>query len=241
MSFFGLFASKGPTEKAISKQKKRVREQYAQTEYRQEAMEKLLSWDTDESLNAVLERFNVVVQSPHYDEEEKLWLCEELKKTGDRGKEAIIRFISRSNEVTYAILALEKVSDSHEEYVGLLIKSLKKRSPEDHRSLQAKKEIIKALADDVTPENITEILPYLNDHNDDVQCTVADMIVSSKAEKYYGNLLEVAYEDQRSGRVMRHAALLVSELGLTVNPNRTLTPEVAEDFAVRSDKFKPLR
>ena len=55
-----LFGSDKPNQKNIDKLVVRVKERYAQPEYRREAMEKLLSMNTPESLAAVLMRFTVV-------------------------------------------------------------------------------------------------------------------------------------------------------------------------------------
>ena len=82
MSFFArLFGKTVPDEKAIGKQVAKAKEPYAQPEYRRMAMEKLLEWDTQESLRGVLERFAVVVQSPHWDEDEKRWPGPEISRS----------------------------------------------------------------------------------------------------------------------------------------------------------------
>ena len=72
MGLFDIFKS-GPTSDSILGQIRKAKEVYAQPEYRRMAMEKLLKWGSEESLRGLLERFTVVEQSPHWDEDEKRW------------------------------------------------------------------------------------------------------------------------------------------------------------------------
>lgn len=241
MAIFGLFGSNKPSLKAIQKQKKRAKERYAQTEYRQAAMEKLLDWNTPESLDAVLERFNAVAQSPFYDEEEKNWLSEEITERGELAKEALKNFIGKSNEVSHALSALKTMSENDAEFIDCVLNALAKRTPEDHRSLQAKKELLKAVSGLIAEEQIETIIPYLNDHNDDVQCTVIDIIDSHKVASHYAKIKDAMYDTFRSGRVLRHAALAVVKLDLSLDPKKELLPEIAEDFVLRGDKLKQQR
>ena len=62
----GIFGSDKPTQKNIEKLVIRVKERYAQPEYRREAMERLLGWNTPEAIIGALARFTVVAQSPHW-------------------------------------------------------------------------------------------------------------------------------------------------------------------------------
>lgn len=240
MGIFDFFGGGKPTPKSIAKQKKRAKERYAQTDYREMAMEKLLEWGTPESLDAVLERFNAVAQSPYYDEQEKNWLSEKIAEQGEPGEKALVRFLGKSNEVAHAISALRHMcseSDFHQHLVG----ALEKRLPEDYRSLQAKKELIKPLLETLTAENIDVLLPYLDDHSDDVQCAVIDAILSAEATQHYPEILALIYDDSRSGRVSRHAASAIATMGISVDPKKALLPEVAEDFTVRDGKLKSVR
>lgn len=240
MGLFDFFGGGKPNAKSIAKQKKRAKERYAQTDYREMAMEKLLEWGTAESLDAVLERFNAVAQSPYYDEQEKTWLSEKITELGEPGKQALVRFLAKSNEVAHAISALKNMCEANE-YHQFLVDALEKRPPEDYRSLQAKKELIKPLLESLTTENIDVLLPYLDDHNDDVQCAVIDAIVVAKASNLYPKLVEIIYDESRSGRVSRHAASSVSNENMKVDPRKALLPEVAEDFVVRDGRLKMVR
>ena len=134
MGLFGLFGSDKPTEKSIAKQVTRVKERYAQPEYRRMAMETLFDWGTPEALDGILARFTVVVQSPHWDEEEKRWLVEELAERGQPAIEALRRFLKTSNNIGFADRALQRLCDE-DQYRIELGEALKARDPEDYRSV----------------------------------------------------------------------------------------------------------
>ncbi|MDA0713063.1 MAG: HEAT repeat domain-containing protein [bacterium] len=240
MGFFGLFGKNIPSEKAIAKQMAYVREQYAKTEYRTMAMEKLLEWNTKESLKGLLSRFTVVVQSPHWDEEEKRWLVDQLAAKGDLAKEVLIEFLLTSNAVTHAIQTLSRIS-SKKELSDVLIHSLKSRSPEDHRTGQSKIELIMALQEYDMLNLDAEIIPYLDDHNDDVKCAALTVLAAHESNLANQRLLQMLSEDHHSARVLRQTATTVAQLKIPIDPNINLVPEVLEDFVVKNGVLTPGR
>lgn len=232
MALFGLLGSDKPTEKNIAKQVTKIRERYAQPEYRRAAMDQLLEWGTPEALDGVLSRFGVVVQSPHWDEEEKRWLVEEFADLGEPGVEALCRFLARDNNVTFAAKALRRLVDQ-ERFKEEIIKALKARDPEDHRTVQAKQDLI-ALLGELDSDDLGDVvLPYLDDHADDVQCAAIDVVESQGGEAARARLIEMITEDLHSARVLRHAAGAVSRLKLSIDPEKPLAPAVTEDYVVK--------
>ena len=240
MALFGLIGGDKPTPKNIDKQVGKVKERYAQPDFRRMAMEKLLEWGTPEALDGVLQRFTVVVQSPHWDEEEKRWLVEELAERGEPVREALSRFLRRENHIAFAAKTLKRVVD-HDTYVQELIEALKARSPEDYRSVQAKQELIAALGEETGGPELEVLLPYLDDHGDDVQCAAIDVIEARKVESAYPRLTEIITEDLHAGRVVRHAAAAIARLGIPIDPAKPLVPAVIEDFSVKDGTLVPNR
>lgn len=236
MGFFGLFGKNTPTERQIAKQVTHLKEQYAKPEYRQMAMDKLFEWGTRECLVALLNRFKVVVQSPHWDEQEKHWLVLELVKRGDEAKGVLRDFILHENEVTYVILALSKLC-SESELVEILKQALLMRSPEDHRSSESKMELIAALEEHELPDLADLLVPYLDDHHDDVKCITLDVLCKKQAQSAYPKIIHMLNEDIHSARVLRHAASKVCALGLEFPETQKLAPEIEEDFEIKSGKL----
>lgn len=236
MGLFGLFGGDKPNQKNIDKQVNKVKERYAQPEMRRAAMDKLLEWGTTEALEGVLQRFSVVVQSPHWDEQEKKWLVEELAERGPPARQALVTYLKSQNHIAYAAKALRKLC-SQPEYVEEIKQALMSRDPDDYRSVQAKQELVAELGKLESTRALDAILPYLDDHGDDVRCTTLDVIEENTLASAFGRVTELITEDFHSARVLRHAAGVVSRLELEIDPEKPLAPEVTEDFAVQNGKL----
>src|ERR1700687_618750 len=122
MALWDFFSNK-PSSEAIAKQVQRAKEHYAQPDYRRVAMDQLLKWNTFESLRGILERFCVVVQSPHWDEEEKKWLSEQIVALGEQMKPILRRLLLEKNEVNPALQAYRKICNNDEAYTEMLVEA----------------------------------------------------------------------------------------------------------------------
>jgi hypothetical protein len=236
MALFGLFGSDKISEKGIEKQVTKLKERYAQPDYRRMAMEKLMEWGTPEALDGVLKRFTITVQSPHWDEQEKAWLMDELTSLGEPAKEALLRFLDAHQQVIFPLRVLARMVE-REEMVSIIIAALQKRAPEDYRAAEGKQELVAALMDYDDGRIPEVVLPYLDDHADDVQCIAIDLIKAKKAEAAFGRLRDMITEDEHSARVLRHAAGAAADLSIDIDPEKPLVPAVAEDFVVKDGKL----
>ncbi|MEM7589331.1 MAG: HEAT repeat domain-containing protein [Myxococcota bacterium] len=201
-------------------------------------MKKLLQWNTKESLLGVLDRFSIVVQSPHWDEEEKTWLKEELQKKGDLAKEAIVQFIGTAGAVTHPTQVLSCLCSSQEEFAGLLQRALQARSPEDHRGSQAKRELILALQAVDVDGVVESICVYLQDQNDDVRCAAIDAVRAKGNKKLKQRLVAMLADESSSSRVLRHVASAVSRLNLHIEDAFVLASSLQESYVVQDSKLK---
>ncbi len=243
MGFLGnLFGGEASSQKSIDKLVIKVKERYAQPEYRREAMEKLLALGTPEAIAGVLQRFAVVAQSPHWDEEEKRWLVEELAERGDPARAALLAFLKRADHIAFAAKALKRLS-AGDAFMRDLADALRARPPEDHRTSQGKAELIAALGDANTADALAAVLPYLSDHADDVQCTTVDSIerLWSAPDAPHADsvtrLQAIVTDDARSARVLRHAAGAMMRLAIVIDPTKPLASAVAEDFVVKDGRL----
>lgn len=234
-----IFGDK-PNTKNIEKLVLRVKERYAQPEYRREAMDKLLAWGTPESYAALLGRFTVVVQSPHWDEEEKRWLVDELATRGEPARTALKLFLTRDDHVAFAAKALRQLSPSVDVWIDDLVAVLQARAPGDHRTTQGKAELINTLVDAKAQSAVKVIVHYLADHADDVQMATLDGLDKLFAAANDDDKATVSealramiVDDGRSARVLRQAAAVMANHQMTVDPAKPLAPAVAEDFIVK--------
>lgn len=232
MGLFDIFKS-GPTKENILSQVSKAKEVYAQPDYRRMAMDKLFKWGTKESHQGLLERFTVVVQSPHWDEEEKRWLVEEFIKIGDSMLPILHEFILKKNEVNHALLAYQKIA-TPEQYQQMLVEALKARPPSDHRSVQAKQELIAALGENPVPELKNLLLPHLNDHSDDVQCAAITVLAKVMDQEVKERLVELLSSEVHSARVLRTVANVIVNQRIALGDNVKLSEVVKEDFRIES-------
>ncbi|MBI1945382.1 MAG: HEAT repeat domain-containing protein [Deltaproteobacteria bacterium] len=238
-----LFGGDKPTQKNIDKLVVRVKERYAQPEYRREAMDKLIAMATPEAITGVLARFTVVAQSPHWDEEEKRWLVDQLAGLGEPARSALLAFLKKADHIAFAAKALQRL-DKPEQFVADLIACLTARPPEDHRSIQGKAELVAALADTNDARARDAVVPYLDDHSDDVRCASVDALerlwaLAGDTSAAQDKLRAAITDDARSARVLRHTAGAMQRLGVAVDPTKALAPAVAEDFVVKDGKLQP--
>ena len=243
-----LFGGDKSNSKSVDKLVLRVKERYAQPEYRREAMDKLLSMGTPEAYAGVLTRFTVVAQSPHWDEEEKRWLADELATRGEPARAALKAFLAKEDHVAFASKSLSKLSASKQAWLADMLTALAARPPEDHRTTIGKAEIINQLKDGGDGTVVTAVVPYFNDHADDVQLAAFDC-----AEHHAGDadddgrtaltaaLKEVVVDDSRSARVLRNVGGVLSRLKVAIDPTKPLPAAVAEDFEVKDGLLVSLR
>ncbi|MEM7403233.1 MAG: HEAT repeat domain-containing protein [Myxococcota bacterium] len=238
MGILGLFQKRGATPDNIAKQVTKAKDPYSQSEYRVDAMKRLLQWNTKESLLGVLDRFSAVVQSPHWDEEEKTWLKEELQQKGNLAKEAIVQFIATAAAVTHPAQILASLCSNQQEFATLLQQALQARPPEDHRGSQAKRELILALQAIDTEGIVATICPYLHDQNDDVRCAAIDAVRARGNKKIRLQLVDMLTDTGNSPRVLRHAAAAASRLNLPVGDAFVLPPSLQGSYIVQDSKLK---
>jgi hypothetical protein len=243
-----IFGGDKSGQKSIEKLILRVKERYAQPEYRREAMDKLLDLGTPEAYAGVLKRFTVVVQSPHWDEEEKRWLCDELATRGEPARAAVKIFLAKEDHVAFAAKTLFKLSATPEAWVKDILEALTARPPEDHRTSQGKAEIINQLRDGGDGSVVGTVIAYVNDHADDVQlaawecCEHHFAAAVDDAQAAVKDAAKAAVvDDVRSARVLRHVAGVMERLKLPVDLEKPLPGPVAEDFVVKDGTLQSSR
>lgn len=229
MGVFDFLKPKSALEKAA----KQVREEYAQPDYRRGAMEKLFEIGTPEAFEALLRRFTVNANGQIADEQEKKDLVNELVRVGDESGPSIEKFIrGETKALTFPIRAFMRIK-SREEARATLLETLESHEPMDHRTTLAKVALIDALNELVDAETSARILPYLDDHHDDVQASVIELLETHQPEGTAEALGRVCGSDEHSGRIKRQSAKTLANLGLSVRAvYDSFDEELKETFLV---------
>ena len=134
-----------------------------------------------------------------------------VQQFGADAVEPLTGYIRTEMTISAAILALAKLI-SAEALVGLLVDTLSGYAPDDHRSIDAKLQLIDALADLEDERVVPAVTPHAMDHDDDVRIKVMGLIdtrVTPGHERYdtvVAALIEVLKDPHASGRITRRAA-----------------------------------
>lgn len=207
MGVFDVFKRQNPIERAV----KDLREPFAQPEVRRAAMGKLLEIATDEAYYGLLVRFTFNASGHIADESEKRDLMQELVKVGRPAVDPLKRFIEKEKAISFPLRTLAQIMD-REEALEFMTAALKKLEPLDHRTTEQKKALIVAIADLGKPEQAPAVVPYLKDHNDDVQAQAVETLEKLKNVETYSALVEVCVGDAHAARIQRRAAQVLEVL-----------------------------
>mgnify|MGYP006270577835 CR=1 FL=1 len=228
MGVWDLFKSKPPVEKAS----KQLREPYAQPEARETAMNKLFEIGTDEAYDAVLKRFTFNASGQIADESEKRQLVERLAATGQAVVPALQRFIRTESNLTFPIQALQQILPGPE-VTEFLVETLQSHDPRDHRSTQAKTQLVVSLAELLPSDRAEVLVPYLHDHSDDVQFQVIVALEHLAHPPTKDALIDVCCTDEHAGRIRRRAAQALAALEWSVKHRfEDFDPELRDEWQV---------
>lgn len=218
---------------AIEKASKNLQEPYAQPDVRQGAMDKLFELGTDEAYRVLLKRFTFSAHGHTADESEKRSLVERLVATGEPVVPALKSFISgEKKNITYPIEALRGIL-SHEENRTFLKGVLQQYEPSDHRSTQAKATLVVALSELLDRAEVEVLVPYLDDHSDDVQFRTIAAIEHLKAKEAGDALMAVCAAEEHAPRIQRRAAQALAALEVNVRPRfDDFAPELKGEYMI---------
>lgn len=232
----------GTPEEKIERHLKKVKQAYAQPDYRRAAMEALLSMGTPDAYFALCRRFGVIANNSYWDEEEKRWLVDTFIALGEPAIAPLKRFVKEVDAVNYPIRALQGLLPK-EQMTEFLLEALQARSPDDYRSAQGKMEIIDHIGQlEQAPHLVEAIKPYLRDHSDDVIYKTIEVLEDWKVDDLAELIFALVYDETMSARVQRRAAQQVVSLNLQSEENLEQLPDaVAEDFRIEGHSLASKR
>ena len=226
MGLFDFIKPKSPLQKASEQ----IREAYAQPDYRRGAMDKLFEIGTDEAYAALLQRFTYNANGQIADESEKNDLVRELSDVGDKVLPALKGFIQREQQLAYPIRVLVNIM-GEEDARAFLLETLERYEPMDHRSTKSKISLLIALAELTTKDDAPRLIPYLDDHSDDVQAQAVMALEQLANPDAKDALCLVCADDAHAARVQRQAAGVLVDLGWSVKERYAgFSDELKEEF-----------
>ena len=237
MGLLDIFSSS--PEKKIEKTKKVMLNEHHQAQVRQGAIYDLMHNEHPAAIDALVERLGVSMRDTIQNEKEQGWVHDILV---DRCKEKAIEplkgYIREHLLISKAILALRELI-SEEDLIAFLCEVLSSYEPKDHRSVDARQNLVDALGD-LEESPLAVLLPYTLDHSDDVRVKVINVIreriSASRGDEGESAkaLIEALTDPFASGRTMRAAGKALVDLKLNVASFAEPIAEL-EEFALSAD------
>lgn len=239
MGLFDMF-SKKETPAKVDKLTKRFLNEHQQQPIRQEALEELASYQIPEAITGLIKRLGVNFKDTIVNEQEKNWVSSVLvERYGDQATPHLVQCIRQDQTISAVIAVLGRL-EPEEVFVGHLVDALQSRAPKDHRTIDARLQIVDALSDHDDPRVVPTLVPYLDDHDDDVRIKVMDVLErQAKAEPaVVEGLVGVLTDPEASGRLTRRAAAVLAHLGADLTPYTAQLDElVPEGFALSNNRL----
>lgn len=247
MGLLSLFG-KGPlTDKKIDKSAKLAANSFAQPDVRMREMRRLLDDGSTAALRGVLKRFAANASGHIADEEEKRWLEDALVDVGASVVEPLREFIRQDSKLTYALRAYERIG-GEAEAVRFFIEVLEAYGPEDHRSVEAKLQLVHALQEHMDdPRVLPALVVFLLDHGDEVRWAVIDLLEAAvdrgvlsdevKARAIDG-LTQLVTDPSGGPRLQRRAVEVLERRGWPASGEaEELAPLLVEDYFIDKKRF----
>lgn len=251
MGLMDLFG-KGPmSEKKVDKVAKLATNPFAQPDVRMREMQRLLQDGSPYAYRGLLKRFAANANGQIADEDEKQWLEDAVVDVGATIKEPLEEFIRYNKTLSYALRAYERIFGP-EAAVSLYLKVLDAHGPEAYRESEAKQQLALALAERVEdPRVLPGVLPFLEDHSDDVRWAVLDaldravendLLPDEVREQYAEAMGRILQDDATGPRVQRRVAEFLKQQGWTVPLEEgEVCPLLDEAYFVDKKGFVRLR
>ena len=174
MGLLDMLGMGGPEGKVRRLQKK-ASAKFGPAENRQGAIEELGALKTDAAVEALLLRYTFRVDPGITDDEEKARVLALITQAGDVALGPVKRFISRRDEISWPLRALDGLLPEAE-VVKFLVEVARKVGGEYSRVPEKKVLLLHALSAHKSPEIAPAVLPFLDDMDDEVQIAAAEVI-----------------------------------------------------------------
>jgi hypothetical protein len=232
-------------EKKIEKTKRVMLNEHHQAQVRQGAIYDLMNMDHPEAVAALVERLGVSMRDTIQNEKEQGWVHDILvDRCKERAVEPLKAYIKGNQLISKAILALQELI-SDEELELFLCEVLNGYDPKDHRSVDARLNLIDALHE--LPNSPLEVfLPYALDHSDDVRVKVINTIrerlsqesTDAQREAATKALVGALSDPFAAGRITRAAGLTLARLELDVSAYAEQLTDLPDELTLEGGRIK---
>ncbi|MBN2431306.1 MAG: HEAT repeat domain-containing protein [Acidobacteria bacterium] len=217
-------------ERRIERLTRRLCERYSQSGERLAAAEELAAHDTPAAIYGLLQRFNVQTPQIIEDEEEKKFVYDRIRATGEAAIGPLLRHINERENLAFPLRLLKEIAGA-ERTRDILLEILSDFTPEYDRVPEKKIDIIQALGEYKDPQIIQVLLPFLNDPQDDVVLAAIDTLAGhpESEDEIRVAFIELLLDEEEKPRVKRHVLEILKDLRWRVAGYRKRVEEVITD------------
>ena len=178
MGLLSLFGKSPLSDKKIAKVAKLAANPFAQPDVRMREMQRLIEDGSDAALRGVLKRFASNAQGHIADEDEKKWLEDALVEVRLHGAlPALQDYMQDTRPSSPTCIAGRSPASpaTPTRPSTFFLDVLRAYGPDDHRSSEAKLQLVWQLSESMSGQVIEALIPFLRDHSDDVRWAVLEL------------------------------------------------------------------
>jgi len=220
----------------VTRNVKKLNNKWVHMDERRSAIENLRTLGTDEAIEGLLQRFKFVIDNTTVDEDEKQNVCDALAEFGERSLPAVLAFLRKSEQLTWALKVLKRIDADEEKVVGHVIQILSEVDPLDKKAGERQRQLVLDLADYDDPRILDALLPLIaGDVDEDVQFHAIEAVEKMGNERAAATLLESATKHE-SIRLRGRALEAVAKNGWALGAHKdTIAKNLPPNLYIAAD------
>ncbi len=182
---------------------------------RWEALTALMKIDSEEAIEALVQRFTFYVDPTITDQEEKEAVFNAVVAKGKVSVEPLRRFIRKAESLSWPLKMLDRVA-SPEEVLAILLELLSTMDTEYERDPQRKLQVLAELETRRGPEVAPAVQPFLQDVHEPARFHAVGAVLAQEDPASLREALAAALSKEESMRIKARILEGFSRLGLAV-------------------------
>jgi hypothetical protein len=208
----------GPSEGQIRRATKAITEPHGDPAGRYSAADRLIQWNTPDSLYAALLRFTIQAPSLTIDQNEKEELARMLVQVGRPMVKPILKFLRLQTDIRWPCEILRQVLEA-EEYVEHLLNVLLELKDKHIRDEEHKARLIQMLPKPGGSASREVVTQYLENENDEVVIAAIEFLTDGGGDELREHLIRLLLQAEGRPRVQAWVCEVFEERGWSVRPH----------------------
>ena len=224
----------GPSEGQIRRATKAITEAHGDPAGRYSAADRLIQWNTPESLYDALLRFTIQVPSLTIDQTEKEELSQMLVRAGRPMVLPILKFLRLQTDIRWPCEILRQVVDE-QEYLRHLLDALLELKDKHIRDEEHKARLIQMLPKPGGAASRAVVTQFLENENDEVVIAAIEFLTDGGGDELSEHLIRLLIQAEGRPRVQAWVCEVFEERSWSVRPHTAeVEPHLPQTFYLTS-------